>query len=336
MILRMEGLPEFRRFSSPLVSICMPTCNGERFIEAALYSILEQHYQPLELVISDDGSTDLTVAICQRVLQYADFPWRIEHHAPQAMVANWNFCVTQTQGEFIKLLFQDDVLAPDCVERMVALASTGQHIGLVFSRRELRIEASASNRKALQRLAAMIADSHRQWPHLQTIQAGTDLLSYPRVLHSYLNKIGEPSCVLIRRDVFERVGFFNPEYQQLVDLEFWLRIMLHYHIGFVDRELATFRLHDEQQTLHNIQRGIAVDEWRALLLWMWSGPVRNHLHPQAVRCLRRKCLNHGLLPQEPQTLLDRMWRRLHWLRFSGIPHIHRAWKECGKRFLSRG
>jgi glycosyltransferase involved in cell wall biosynthesis len=304
-----------------LVSVCIPTYNGERFIEAAIRSVVAQQYRPLELVISDDGSNDQTVAICERTLQATDCNWRVLHHAPRGMVQNWNFCIRQAQGAFIKFLFQDDLLEPDCITRMVALAQVDRNIGLVFSKRKVTLDPAAAHMRDLERIAGMIRDSHRQWPHLRSVQPGVDLLTYPRLFQSYLNKIGEPSCVMIRRAVLELAGFFNPAYQQLVDLEYWLRILMCSYIGFLDSELVTFRLHDAQQTLQNFQHGVAVEEWRQLLSWMWTGPLRSYLHPKAARMLRRKCLNHHLLPDEPRTLIDRIWQWLHWLRFTGISNI---------------
>ncbi|MHC5732932.1 MAG: hypothetical protein ACYTXY_54640, partial [Nostoc sp.] len=86
-------------------------------------------------------------------------------------------------------------------------------------------------------------DVHKAWSILKPIQSGQELLQDPNILDNPINKIGEPSTVLIRKDIFEKVGLFNSEFCQLVDLEMWLRIMSQYKIGFIDKVLSHFRIH---------------------------------------------------------------------------------------------
>jgi GT2 family glycosyltransferase/glycosyltransferase involved in cell wall biosynthesis len=98
-------------------------------------------------------------------------------------------------------------------------------------------------------------DVHHFWFHLERIQWGQDLLNDPNFLSSPINKIGEPSTVLIRKEVCQKVGNFDLSFSQLVDLELWIRIMVHYKIGFINQTLSTFRIHFNQQTLKNNQSG---------------------------------------------------------------------------------
>jgi hypothetical protein len=56
------------------------------------------------------------------------------------MVANWNSTIRAASGKYIKFLFQDDLLHPNCLEEMVRVAECDERIGFVFSLRELLIE----------------------------------------------------------------------------------------------------------------------------------------------------------------------------------------------------
>jgi glycosyltransferase involved in cell wall biosynthesis len=306
--------------TTPLVSICIPTCNGEKYIEEALHSGLHQTYRPLELVISDDNSTDQTLQIIERVLQNADVEYRIYQHTPEGMVQNWNYCVKQAMGQYIKFLFQDDLLTPACVASMVALAQEDKEIGMVFSKRGLIVEEESADDNLVKYLVTGSKDIHKGWTQLRSIQAGTTLLVDPYLLYGNLNKIGEPSCVLLRRDVFSEVGFFNPASCQLVDFEFWLRIMMAYKIGFIDRELARFRIHANQYSIRNHKTGQAAEDWRDFFSWLWTGPVKDYLHPQTVRKLKRKCLRLGVLPNTPKPLF---YKCLDFLK----KHFP-SWRQC--------
>ncbi|MFB2893919.1 glycosyltransferase family 2 protein [Aerosakkonemataceae cyanobacterium BLCC-F50] len=228
----------------PLVSICIPVYNAGEFIAPLVQCLESNTYPHTEIIISDDASQDGSL----RLLQAANLPnCRIFTHARYGLVGNWNFCVSQAQGKYVKFLFQDDTIAPDCITKMVNLAEQDEEIGLVFCPRRLVFARSidANFIKGMQ-------DLHRRWTRLESIQSGLSLLRDANFLKPPYNKIGEPTNVLIRREVFPQIGLFDPSFKQLCDLEMWLRIMADYKVGFVDEELATFHIHAEQTTNRNL------------------------------------------------------------------------------------
>ncbi|MGV0104106.1 Glycosyltransferase 2-like domain-containing protein [Nostoc sp. DSM 114160] len=236
---------------NPLVSICIPTYNGERFIAEAINSVLGQTYTNIEIILSDDNSTDRTVEIAKSFNQELSFDFSILEHTQYGLSHNWNFCISKAQGKYIKFLFQDDLLEPTAIEEMVDLAEQDEEIGLVFSPRTLFTNIGHTVYDSNFLIHHEAKDVHKAWSTLKTIQSGQQLLLDPNILDNPINKIGEPSTVLIRKDVFEKVGLFNPEFCQLVDFEMWLRIMSQYKVGFVDQVLSHFRIHPEQQTRRN-------------------------------------------------------------------------------------
>lgn len=107
----------------PLVSVSVITYNSSKTVIETLDSICNQTYQNLELIVSDDGSTDDTVEICR--------DW-IESHKERfvrtelltvekntGVSANMNRATDACQGEWVKDIAGDDVLLPDCVETYV-------------------------------------------------------------------------------------------------------------------------------------------------------------------------------------------------------------------------
>ncbi|MCC5651316.1 glycosyltransferase [Nostoc sp. XA013] len=236
----------------PLVSICIPTYNGENFVAEAINSVLCQTYPNIEIILSDDNSNDKTVEIAKSFHQNLSFNFSILEHSQYGLAHNWNYCISQAKGKYIKFLFQDDLLEPTAIEEMVNLAEQDEEIGLVFSPRTLFTNTDHTVYDSNFLMHHEAKDVHKSWSRLKLIQSGQQLLQDSNILDNPINKIGEPSTVLIRKDVFEKVGLFNSEFCQLVDLEMWLRIMSQYKIGFVNKVLSHFRIHPQQQTRRNV------------------------------------------------------------------------------------
>jgi predicted O-linked N-acetylglucosamine transferase (SPINDLY family)/predicted SAM-dependent methyltransferase len=270
---------ELSSYEKPLVSVCIPTYNGQFFIKEALNSIFSQTYPNLEIILSDDNSSDRTVEIAKSFQSQSPHNFSVLEHDQYGLAANWNFCISQAQGKYIKFLFQDDLLQPNAIAEMVNLAEQDQEIGLVFSPRRL-ITSNSYSHEALFLANHEAKDIHKGWSNLQSIQSGQELLQDLNILEHPINKIGEPSTILIRKEVFDVLGAFNPELCQLVDLEMWLRIMSQYKVGFIDRTLSSFRIHDQQQTKINSasQETLLLDYQR-----FFHTIITNTLYPQATR-----------------------------------------------------
>ena len=234
--------------SNPLVSICIPTYNGESFIGEAMESAINQTYRPLEIVVSDDSSSDTTLNIVKSFIPKTDIPIRILHHNPSGIGANWNNCIKKSNGDYIKFLFQDDLLKPDCIHSMVKLAIEDKDIGIVFSKRELIVDGDL---KDYAKWIDQFNDLQTGWTKIEKIQHGRDLLSDIYFLSHPRNKVGEPTAVLLSKAVFNKIGYFNIELKQALDYEFWYRTFKFFKVGYIDCELVAFRLHDEQTTVKN-------------------------------------------------------------------------------------
>ena len=94
---------------SPLVSIIVPVCNGEKYLSEAIESILAQAYCPLEIIVVDDGSTDRTSAIAKRFFPSVKY-W---YQANAGTGAARNRGVELAQGSFFAFLDADDLWLQD-------------------------------------------------------------------------------------------------------------------------------------------------------------------------------------------------------------------------------
>lgn len=238
------------------VSICIPTYNGAAFIQEALESIKMQSYQHIEVVVSDDASTDNTLDIINLFKSEVIFPVKIVSNTQKGIGANWNNCAKHAKGKYIKFLFQDDVLMPNCVERLVSIAESADNVGMVYCKREIIYDESNSfDRRWVNNFKIL----HQSWKSLvvkEGVMSGRAYIKDPNFLKPPVNKIGEPPAVLLHKDCFKKIGYFNTQLKQALDIEYWYRIMPHFNIGFADEELIKFRLHGKQASQVNAKAGI--------------------------------------------------------------------------------
>lgn len=238
--------------NKPLVSICIPTYNGQKFISEAMDSAIKQTYRPLEIVVSDDASKDATLEMVKSFLNKTDIPIHIFAHKPSGIGANWNHCIKKSKGEYIKFLFQDDVLAPSCIEKMMGIAVTNKNVGMVYSKRDFLFD---SNDVKSKEWIQLYGNLHLSWKKKSIINGeitkGTDLLKDENLLNFPENKIGEPTAVLLKKEVFDTVGLFSEVLKQTLDIEFWYRLMKKYDVVYIDEKLLSFRLHNNQATSVN-------------------------------------------------------------------------------------
>ncbi|NEP80714.1 MAG: glycosyltransferase, partial [Okeania sp. SIO3B3] len=273
----------------PLVSICIPTYNGENFIRAAINSALSQTYSNLEIIISDDNSTDKTLEIAKSLKsENPQIEFRIICHQNYGLVGNLNFCISQARGKYIKFLFQDDLLEKSCIEELVKIAEQDSEIGLIFSRRRVILEPGAENNYTCVAAYRGTQDLHKDWSNLKNIQSGKDLLLDPNLMKYRLNKIGEPTTVLIPKTVFEKIGLFDSSLTQVLDIDMWFRIMGNYKIGFVDKSLSQLRIHPRQQTQLNLTSGKNPQDYQRFYQKMLENPVYSFLTPEVKETARKK------------------------------------------------
>ena len=125
--------------SGELVSVCLACYNAGNYLEAAVNSVTEQTYTHWELIIVDDCSTDSTPrAVADILSRLADARIRFLTNSERlGMVGNWNRAVSLAKGQFIKLIGQDDILKPDCLEVQVVALQRHPEVTVVTCARQV-------------------------------------------------------------------------------------------------------------------------------------------------------------------------------------------------------
>jgi glycosyltransferase involved in cell wall biosynthesis len=230
----------------PNVSVCLPTYCGEKHLKECLESILCQTFCNFELLIIDDCSSDLTIDIINNYSKYDSRIRILRNERNLGIASNWNRCIELAQGQWIKYVFQDDLLAPNCLEIM--LKATESKKEMIFCRRDFIFEDVTDLR--LQEFyinhAHFIDNLFGNLIDISPKSYINAVLKYPKV-----NLVGEPTNTLLHRNIFHRFGNFNQNLIQIIDQEMWTRGAIHTGLTYVPETLASFRVHKESTTSKN-------------------------------------------------------------------------------------
>jgi glycosyltransferase involved in cell wall biosynthesis len=195
----------------PLVTVVVPVHNGERHLADTLESALAQTYGRLEVIVVDDGSTDGSASVAQRFDQV-----RLLTQTNQGVAAARNAGVIRGRGSFIAFMDQDDLWMPDKISAQI-LALLG--------------DPAAGYALTLHRRFVTPGQVRPAWVQPEWLER--DLSG------------SEPSALLVRRSVFERVGPFNTGFSQASDVDWFFRASeLQIKAALVPRALVLRRIHD--------------------------------------------------------------------------------------------
>lgn len=142
---------------SSLVSVGLPVYNGERFLEETIECILGQTHRELELIISDNASTDATPEICRRFAELDDRVRYVRAETNQGLAWNFGRVVELATGPYFKWATHDDLFSGDFIERAVEGLEANPRCVLSFSDAQL-IDADGAVIEKVTDLAPMDVD----------------------------------------------------------------------------------------------------------------------------------------------------------------------------------
>jgi glycosyltransferase involved in cell wall biosynthesis len=215
-----------------LVSIVIPAYNAERFIRRSLDSALGQRYSNVEVLVSDDGSTDGTADI---VKSYHDSRLRYLYHKNGGQGFARNAGIREASGEFIAFLDADDYYLPAKVEMQV---------GYLQQHPEYQIAYSNA-------LHFFSAQPDRFLKKKRPLYPSGDL--FPELLRSSLINL---NTLMIRRNVLQPELLFSEgvEGRYCDEWDFYLRLSrAGNHFGWLDADVAVVEIRSDSHTQWDIQ-----------------------------------------------------------------------------------
>jgi glycosyltransferase involved in cell wall biosynthesis len=186
----------------PLVSVVIPFFNPGPFLEEAIASVLAQTYSHWELLLVDDGSTDVSTQIGRRYA--ATYPGRVTYiggpdRANRGLPLAGNIGLQHARGELVAPLYADDVWLPRKLQQQTATLAAHTGAGMVCGATQDWFGWTGQP-----------ADAARDRIRAIDVQPGSELPA-PRLLASILDRRAKLPClsnVLIRRDALDRIGGF--------------------------------------------------------------------------------------------------------------------------------
>lgn len=213
---------------TPLVSVCILTYNSAAFIADAIQSAISQTLQNIEIIIVDNGSKDSTLEICNHYKAKDPRISVFKNDIPLGISGGLNSCLERSKGEYVKILMHDDMLAPDCLEKMVAIFEQFPNVKLVGCS-EQQIDEKGNHLKALQ-------------PSEKTgLMSGKEIAK--TMLTKMTNIIGTPSTVLMRRCDYG--SGFSRSLFLFEDAEVYIRALLQGDYYYADEPLSKVRVHEK-------------------------------------------------------------------------------------------
>ena len=225
------------------VSICIPTYNGEKYIKETLNSVINQTYTNYEVIIVDDCSKDNTINIIENEYkeygfkiiknEYKEYGFKIiKNKENKGMINNWNRCFEYAKGDYILFLFQDDILEKNCIEEKVNMLDNSDAV-FVYS------ATSVINEKGEKKLT-------RKYNNKNVILNGNKMLKKSFLFGK--NIFGEPSNIMYRRSVCDVENKFCTKLIYTPDIEYSLRMCKHGKIGYINKDLTSFRISKKSMT----------------------------------------------------------------------------------------
>lgn len=222
--------------NNPLVSVFIVTYNSSEYIVDALESVKAQTYRNIELIVSDDKSSDDTVAIVKDWFAINQDRFvrvkLVETSVNTGTAGNYNRAVAVCQGEWLKMLDGDDMLLPNCVEDNLIYVSENKEAKVVFSNCSHLIHTKNGKTVIKEKMCSpkLIPFSKMDTiAQLKKLLVGNILLS---------------STAFISSDVLKRFRY-DEQYFTLEDYPMWLKISYNgIKIHYFDKSTAVYRIGD--------------------------------------------------------------------------------------------
>ena len=254
------------------VSVVIPTYNRQDRLPAAIRSVLKQSSPPAEIVVVDDGSTDGTPALMERIQQEfspdgpPDGPPEVRYFRQEnkGVSAARNHGIRVAEHDWIAFLDSDDEWLPRKLERQ--FGALAREPGLRFCHTD----------------EIWIRKGRRVNPMKKHAKYGGRIFNRCLPLC-----VISPSSALIHRDLFDRHGLFDPELPVCEDYDLWLRICAREPVLYVDEPLLMkFGGHEDQ--LSHRYWGMDRFRIRALEKLIRSGVLEGAALAAALDTLHRK------------------------------------------------
>lgn len=235
-----------------LVSVIMPTYNRAALIGDAIQSVLDQTYDHLELLLIDDGSTDNTENV---IAQFNDSRLKYVRQENKGAAAARNHGLTLRTGVYVAFIDSDDIWFPEKLELEIDVMKSLPEVGVVCSDFSSMDEVGNSERSHLRSYFSVLNDYALGYEDVFNNIMAEELVGLDKAQKVYWGDIYETmlfgniiltSTSLFRKEVFEKVGYFDTNYVTLEDYDFFLKVAKIFPVALIDKPLIRYRYNSIQ------------------------------------------------------------------------------------------
>lgn len=235
-----------------MISIVIAAYNCGPYLEQAIHSVQLQTRQDLEVIIVNDGSTDNTRELAERLAQEDPRITVINQENSGGPAQPRNLGIARSRGEYICFLDPDDYWYPNKLEKQMALFDALPQIDLVFSDMH-RVDENGNNLGAtyLQRVCYMTTAIK----HLESVSSGRYITRPSFYAYSSAGVVGPvTSSIVLRKRAIENLDELFPlDLAVGEDIDLWFRILIKGRAAFIDEPLHAYRQH-AASLMHNSSR----------------------------------------------------------------------------------
>ncbi|WP_426595922.1 glycosyltransferase [Pectobacterium brasiliense] len=237
--------------NTPLVSIVIASYHAVDFIVDTLNSCINQDYNNIEVIITDDFSSDDTVKVCENQIDILKEKYPkvtvllLKNNKNVGIVKNLNRSINFCNGEWVKFIGSDDILAPNAISSYMDFIFHSRKkntLGAIFGKFKTFGDSAAVDEKIFPlKYTSAVISLKSGWLKKKLIN---------------LNFNNVAPGAFIKTSVLRNLGGFDENYIFLEDLPLWMKmVMLNIDIDFLDKVSVYYRIHNNQVT-HSTTSGI--------------------------------------------------------------------------------
>lgn len=209
----------------PGVTAVIPTFNRAQLIGEAIESVIGQNYEPLEVIVVDDGSSDETPSVIEQARQESECPIRVIRQPNAGQSVARNAGISAATHDLVAFLDSDNRWRAGKLSGQMALLTEGEYQFTFTAYSEF---GPGINRPRIVR----VEDWHDD--------------PLPALRRLLIGCLVNTSTVIAHRDVLGDAGLFDPSLQCAEDHDLWLRVAARGHrIGYLDTPLTDYRVHPD-------------------------------------------------------------------------------------------
>lgn len=214
------------------ISIITASYNYAQYIEQAINSVLNQSYQNWELIIVDDGSSDNSVEIIKSCCEKDTRIKFLQHDNNQnkGLKETLLLGIEHASGEWIAFLESDDFFEPDNLLKKIEIIKKHTNVKLVFNK-----------------VRFISQHKYKQQKQYELTQNKLSKMTFPRNMFynfNINNIILTFSCVMVEKNALKNANFKTP-IDSFLDWWLWIHIAYKNDFYYIDKELTSWRLHQE-------------------------------------------------------------------------------------------